>query len=95
MEAGKNRKTAADTVHRPDHDLQRLPAGLLRADRGGRRRFMARWAILQKTNVMSAAITEYTNKGIFEKGIAIGIILVALSFLLNPAVFLLQERVSR
>ena len=52
-------------------------------------------AISWKTNVMSTAIMEYTNKGNFEMGIAIGLILMALSFLVNLGVSLLQERMSR
>ena len=52
-------------------------------------------AISWKTNVMSTAIMEYTNKGNFEMGIAIGIILMVISFIVNLAVSLLQERITR
>ena len=52
-------------------------------------------AISWKTNVMSTAIMEYTNKGDFEMGIAIGVILMAISFVVNLAVSLLQERITR
>ena len=44
---------------------------------------------------MSTAIMEYTNKGNFEMGIAIGIILMVISFIVNLAVSLLQERITR
>ena len=52
-------------------------------------------AISWKTNVMSTAIMEYTNKGNFEMGIAIGVILMVISFIVNLAVSLLQERITR
>ncbi len=52
-------------------------------------------AIAWKTNVMTTAIMEYTNKGNFSLGIALGIILMSLSLLVNIAVSLLQRRLSR
>ena len=52
-------------------------------------------AIAWKTNVMTTAIMEYTNKGSFSKGIALGVILLALSFAVNIALSLLQRRLSR
>ena len=52
-------------------------------------------AIAWKTNVMTTAIMEYTNKGSFSKGIALGIILLALSFAVNIALSLLQRRLSK
>ena len=52
-------------------------------------------AIAWKTNVMTTAIMEYTNKGNFSLGIALGIILMALSLLVNIILSLLQRRLSR
>ena len=51
-------------------------------------------AISWKTNVMTTAIMEYTNKGNFSLGIALGMILMALSLLLNAVISLLQRRLS-
>ena len=52
-------------------------------------------AIAWKTNVMTTAIMEYTNKGNFSMGIALGLILMTLALLVNIAVALLQRRLSR
>ena len=52
-------------------------------------------AIAWKTNVMTTAIMEYTNKGNFSLAIALGIILMALSLAINILLSLLQRRVSR
>ena len=52
-------------------------------------------AIAWKTNVMTTAIMQYTNQGNFSMGIALGIILMAVSLLVNAAVSLLQGRLSR
>lgn len=52
-------------------------------------------AIAWKTNVMTTAIMQYTNKGNFSLGIALGIILLLLSFLVNVVLSLLQRRLSR
>lgn len=52
-------------------------------------------AIAWKTNVMTTAIMEYTNKGNFSMGIALGLILMALALVVNIAVALLQRRLSR
>ena len=52
-------------------------------------------AIAYKTNVMTTAIMNYTNMGDFSLGLALGIILLALSLVLNLAVTLLQRRLSR
>lgn len=52
-------------------------------------------AIAWKTNVMTTAIMEYTNKGNFSKGIALGIILMTLAFIVNIALSLLQRRLSK
>ena len=52
-------------------------------------------AIAWKTNVMTTAIMEYTNKGNFSMGIALGMILMALALLVNIGVALLQRRLSR
>jgi len=50
-------------------------------------------AIAWKTNVMTTAIMEYTNKGNFSLGIALGIILMTLALIVNILLFLLQRRV--
>jgi len=52
-------------------------------------------AISWKTNVMTTAIMEYTNKGSFAIGIALGIILMSLALLVNILMSLLQRRASR
>ncbi len=52
-------------------------------------------AISWKTNVMTTAIMQYTNRGNFSLGIALGIILLSLSLLVNIAISLLQRRLSR
>ena len=52
-------------------------------------------AIAWKTNVMTTAIMQYTNRGNFSLGIALGLILMALSLLINVALSLLQRRLSR
>ena len=51
-------------------------------------------AIAWKTNVMTTAIMLYTNRGSFTLGIALGIILIALSLLVNIAVTMMQRRLS-
>ena len=52
-------------------------------------------AIAWKTNVMTTAIIQYTNRGNFSLGIALGLILMALSLIVNVALSLLQRRLSR
>ena len=52
-------------------------------------------AIAWKTNVMTTAIMLYTNRGDFTLGIALGLILFALSLVVNVALSVLQRRVSR
>ena len=52
-------------------------------------------AIAWKTNVMTTAIMQYTNRGNFSLGIALGMILLAISLLVNVAISLLQRRLSR
>ena len=52
-------------------------------------------AIAWKTNVMTTAIMQYTNRGNFSLGIALGLILMCLSLLVNAALSLLQRRLSR
>ncbi len=51
-------------------------------------------AIAWKTNVMTTAIMQYTNRGNFTLGIALGLILMALSLLVNVTLSLLQRRLS-
>ena len=52
-------------------------------------------AIAWKTNVMTTAIMLYTNRGDFTLGIALGIILITISLVVNVAVTMLQRRLSR
>jgi len=52
-------------------------------------------AIAWKTNVMTTAIMQYTNRGDFSLGIALGIILMSISLLINIMISLLQRRLSR
>lgn len=52
-------------------------------------------AIAWKTNVMTTAIMQYTNRGSFSLGIALGMILLAVSLLVNIVISLLQRRLSR
>lgn len=52
-------------------------------------------AIAWKTNVMTTAIMQYTNRGNFSLGIALGFILMTVSLLVNILVSLLQRRLSR
>ncbi len=52
-------------------------------------------AISWKTNVMTTAIMEYTNKGSFSIGIALGLILLAIALLINILLSLIQRRASR
>ena len=52
-------------------------------------------AISWKTNVMTTAIMQYTNRGNFSLGIALGIILLSLSLIVNIIISLLQRRLSR
>jgi len=52
-------------------------------------------AIAWKTNVMTTAIMQYTNQGDFSMGIALGIILMSISLLVNMTISLLQGRLSR
>ena len=52
-------------------------------------------AIAWKTNVMTTAIMQYTNRGNFTLGIALGMILLTVSLLVNILISLLQRRLSR
>ena len=52
-------------------------------------------AIAWKTNVMTTAIMQYTNRGNFSLGIALGMILLAISLIVNIVISLLQRRLSR
>ena len=52
-------------------------------------------AIAWKTNVMTTAIMQYTNRGNFTLGIARGMILLSLSLIVNVGISLLQRRLSR
>ena len=52
-------------------------------------------AIAWKTNVMTTAIMMYTNRGDFSLGVALGMILIVISLIVNAALSLLQRRLSR
>ena len=52
-------------------------------------------AIAWKTNVMTTAIMQHTNRGNFTLGVALGIILLTVSLLVNIVISLLQRRLSR
>ena len=52
-------------------------------------------AIAWKTNVMTTAIMQYTNRGNFSLGIALGIILLGVSLVVNALFSLMQWRLSR
>ena len=52
-------------------------------------------AISWKPNVMTTAIMQYTNRGNFSLGIALGMILLAVSLLVNIVISLIQRRLSR
>jgi tungstate transport system permease protein len=52
-------------------------------------------AISWKTNVMTTAIMQYTNRGNFSLGIALGMILLTASLVVNIVISLLQRRLSR
>ena len=52
-------------------------------------------AIAWKTNVMTTAISQYTSRGNFTLGVALGIILLSLSLIINILISLLQRRLSR
>ena len=51
-------------------------------------------AIAWKTNVMTTAIMQYTNRGSFSLGIALGMILMVLSLLVNILVSALQRVIT-
>ena len=52
-------------------------------------------AIAWKTNVMTTAIMMYTNRGDFSLGIALGLILITISLIVNAMLTVLQRRLSR
>lgn len=52
-------------------------------------------AISWKTNVMTTAIMQHTNRGNFSLGIALGMILLTVSLLVNIVISGLQRRLSR
>ena len=52
-------------------------------------------AIAWKTNVMTTAIMQHTNRGNFTLGVALGIILLSISLIVNIVISLLQRRLSR
>ena len=51
-------------------------------------------AIAWKTNVMTTAIMQYTNQGNFSLGVALGMILLLLSLIVNVVISLMQRRFS-
>jgi len=52
-------------------------------------------AIAWKTNVMTTAIMQHTNRGNFTLGVALGLILLTISLIVNIVISLLQRRLSR
>ena len=52
-------------------------------------------AIAWQTNVMTTSIMTHTNRGNFTLGVALGIILLTLSLIVNIIISLLQRRLSR
>lgn len=52
-------------------------------------------AIAWKTNVMTTAIMQHTNRGNFSLGIALGMILLTISLIVNIVISLMQRRLSR
>ena len=52
-------------------------------------------AISWKTNVMTTAIMQHTNRGNFSLGIALGMILLTISLIVNIVISLMQRRLSR
>lgn len=52
-------------------------------------------AIAWKTNVMTTAIMQYTNRGNFSLGIALGMILLSVSLFVNIVISLMQRRLSK
>ena len=52
-------------------------------------------AIAWKTNVMTTAIMQYTNRGNFSLGIALGMILLSVSLVVNIVISVMQRRLSR
>jgi len=52
-------------------------------------------AIAWKTNVMTTAIMQHTNRGNFTLGVALGLILLTISLVVNIVISLLQRRLRR
>lgn len=52
-------------------------------------------AIAWKTNVMTTAIMMYTNRGDFTLGIALGLILIVLSLIVNATLSILQQKLTK
>ena len=52
-------------------------------------------AISWKTNVMTTAIMQHTSRGNFTLGVALGLILLSISLVINIVISLLQRRLSR
>lgn len=52
-------------------------------------------AIILKTNVMTTAIMDYTNRGDFTRAVALGLILMLISLIVNIIVHIFSERVVR
>ena len=49
--------------------------------------------IVYKTNVMTTAIMNYTSRGDFTHAMALGIILMCISLLVNILVYVISEKV--
>ena len=52
-------------------------------------------AISWKTNVMTTAIMQYTNRGNFTLGVALGMILLSVSLIVNIIISIMQRRLSK
>ena len=52
-------------------------------------------AIAYKTNVMSTAILMYSNRGDFTLGLALGMLLLLMSLVIQIAAYFLQARLAR
>lgn len=52
-------------------------------------------AIAWKTNLMTTAIMQYTSRGNFSMGIALGLILIFIALIINIIMYILQRRVAK
>lgn len=52
-------------------------------------------AIAWKTNLMTTAIMQYTSRGDFSKGIALGLILIFIALVINTIMYIIQRKVAK